>query len=448
MNEKTGQVVIILLIVFSLQRGWAEETMNLSLDKAIEIALENNLNIKQAQETITIGEAKVGKVKSEWYPNLTLGLGSGCNEILNLPGESQTFEFLGQTYEIKPPLSFQWSNTLSLRLTQNIYTGGRLRGSSKGVRAEFEARRKGYEVVKNNLILQVKKAYWELARADLLVRLSGETVDHHRQILELAGLRLSQGTIAPIEVEQARVNLVNEEDNLIQTQNRRRELEDELKALLEIEFEAGIVPIDEPSSSASPRIDIDEAINNGLKRRVELLKLRKELQAGEGALMVARSGRYPHLALRASYNWAGSNKNYKDAWKDLKESSWEVGLSLSYSIFDGHLTKNKIKEAESNLKIAEYALLKKEKEIVKEIRNACSKLILSRRRIEKTGKNVDLAEENSRIARLQFKMGAITSNEVNNYQVVLSQARTKHIEALIDYEIARAELEWAMGETR
>ncbi|MBU1486524.1 TolC family protein [bacterium] len=443
--NKIKWIIIILLVVSLVPKAFSGQTRRLSLDEVIGIALKNNLDIKEAQEMITGREAVVGEVKSEWYPNLTLSLGSGYDKTLNVPGEPQTFEFLGQTYEIASPLTSQWSNALSLNLTQNIYTGGRITGSLREAMAGVETVRGDYEIDRQNLVLRVKKSYWELIRAELLVKLREEMVDHYQETLELATSRLSKGAIAPIEVEQARVNLVNEEDNLIQARTMRREVEDELKALIEIGFEAEIRPIDKPDSSISFRLDMDRSVQMAINKRVELARLRQEIEILKGALMVAKSGRYPHLVLRAGYDWAGSDRNYEDAWDNLEATSWNIGLSLNYSIFDGHLTKNKVKEAESNLEVAKYKLKEKEKEIVKEARKAYYQLISAKERIQAIKENVELAQENLRIGKLQFKVGTITSNEVNNYQVSLSEVKTKYIGALIDYEIAKARLEWTMG---
>lgn len=437
---KIKWIINILLIVSLTPKVSLGQTKNLSLDAAIGIALKNNLYLKGAQEMIAGKEAVACEAKSEWYPKLTLTLGSGYDRTLNVPGEPETFEFLGQTYEIASPLTSQWSNALSLNLTQNIYTGGRTTGSLREARAGVETVRDDYEIARQNLILRVKKAYWELVRAELLVKLTEEMVGHYQETLELAISRLSKGAIAPVEVEQARVDLVNEEDNLIQARTRRHEAEDELKFLLDIDFEIGIIPVDEPSLPSTLKMDLEKVIRSALERRVELARLRQEIEALKGALMVAKSGRYPHLVLRAGYNWVGSDRNYEDAWDNLEATSLNIGLSLNYSIFDGHLTRNKIKKGESELRAAKYGLKTKEKEIIKEVRNAYYRLALSNKRIEKVEENVGLAKENLRIAQVQLRLGEITANELNDYQIVLNQTRTRYIEALIDAEIAKAEL--------
>jgi len=61
-------------------------------------------------------------------------------------------------------------------------------------------------------------------------------------------------------------------------------------------------------------------------------------------------------------------------------------------------------------------------------------------------RNVELSEENLRIAQLQFKVGIITSHEVNRYKITHSEARNRYIDTLIDYQIAKARFDRAMGE--
>jgi len=242
-----------------------------------------------------------------------------------VPGEPLTFKLFGQTYEVKPPLTSQWKNALALKLTQNIYTGGKITGTLKEAKAEFEAAGCNYELASQNLIFEIKRVYWELVRQELLVRLSEEMVSYHRETLELATFRLSQGTIAPVEVEQAKVDLSNEENRLIQAQTKRCELEDELKCLLDIEPEVEVLVVDEADSGMPLKIDIEKAIEMATDRRIELAELRQRIQAIEGRLVVARSGRYPHLTLVASHHWVGIGKEYPSAWNNF-EANYYIGM--------------------------------------------------------------------------------------------------------------------------
>lgn len=441
-------IIISLIIVFP---NWAipQEAREISLSEAIEIALKNNLHLKESHGMIAGREAGVGKARSEWYPKLNLSISSGYDKSLSQPGEPQTIELFGEVQEITPTLGSRWSNLLSFRLTQNLYTGGELTGSLREAEAGLEIARCDYKAVRQGLILEVKRVYWELVRQDLLVRLSEEMLAHCEETLQLANSRLSCGSIAPVEVEEAKVALANEREGLIQAQTRRRETADELKNLLNIGFEPEIKPLDRPDPEPSLELTIDEAIKTALKGRPELTRLHKEIWRGESNLMRAKSQRYPHLRLKANYDWAGSDKDYyRDAWQDVKPSGWGVGVYIDCPIFDGHLAKSSIKEAKSGLVVAGLGLEKKEKEIIKEVRSFYYRLISARERIETMKENVGLAEENLRIAKLQFKVGTITSNELANYEVSLSKVKTRFIDSLIDYEIAKAGLTWAMGENR
>ncbi|MDI6704296.1 MAG: hypothetical protein QME40_06485, partial [bacterium] len=109
MNRAIWTLAIGLVAVFCAG-GVCEEVKNLSLKESIRIALENNLGLKRTQEAVIGSKAIVGEVRSEWYPGLNLDLGMGFDKTLSVAGEPQTIELLGQTYEIHPPLTSQWSN--------------------------------------------------------------------------------------------------------------------------------------------------------------------------------------------------------------------------------------------------------------------------------------------------------------------------------------------------
>ncbi|MEW5767482.1 MAG: TolC family protein [bacterium] len=84
-------------------------------------------------------------------------------------------------------------------------------------------------------------------------------------------------------------------------------------------------------------------------------------------------------------------------------------------------------------------------EVKKEVREAWNSLESAKKRIQIMKENVSLAEENLKIAQLQYKLGMITINEVADCQLTLKKTSTKYIGALIDWQIAKARLQKAVG---
>ena len=124
---------------------------------------------------------------------------------------------------------------------------------------------------------------------------------------------------------------------------------------------------------------------------------------------------------------------------------WNIGLSLNYPIFDGLVTKAQVQRAELNV---EQLSLQEEQtqDVVKfEVHYAYLKLVEAQTLIEVQKETIEQAKEGVRLANLQYKNGLITSVQLTDAQLALTQAKISRLLSLRDYAVGHANLQKAVG---
>jgi outer membrane protein TolC len=118
---------------------------------------------------------------------------------------------------------------------------------------------------------------------------------------------------------------------------------------------------------------------------------------------------------------------------------------LSWNLFDGLRTQGRVNEATANFERAGIDIDDKTRGIELEVRTAYSNFIQAREVLESQKKVVEEAEEALRLARARNEAGTGTQLDVLSSQTALTESRSTQIQALHDYEAARARLQRAVG---
>jgi len=129
----------------------------------------------------------------------------------------------------------------------------------------------------------------------------------------------------------------------------------------------------------------------------------------------------------------------------VTDHGWIAGVQLSWNLFDGFRTQGKIKEATANYERAGLELEDRTRLIELDVRTAFSNFIEAREVLESQKKVLEQAEEAVRLARARSEAGSGTQLDVLSSQTALTDARTTQVQALHDYDAARARLQRAVG---
>jgi outer membrane protein len=179
-----------------------------------------------------------------------------------------------------------------------------------------------------------------------------------------------------------------------------------------------------------------------LEKRSELGALRKAEALRREDVVTAKAGYKPVLQGYVGYDLHNSILSGDLVPPDY---GWIVGVQLNWNLFDGFRTQGRIKEATANYERAGIDIDEKRRNIELEVRTAYSNFGEAREVLQSEKMVVEQGEEALRLARARGEAGTGTQLDVLSAQTALTEARTTQIQALHDYEAARARLQRAIG---
>lgn len=410
----------------------------LSLVDAMNIALQQNAAISEARNDLESSYGLVVQTRAVALPQLTA---SGQYKAV----DSHDIEnFPGNPYSVP---NQNWN--AGFQLTQSIYAGGKLIAAIRAANATKQQALAQYQTAVQDALLNVQVAYYDVLLAAQQITVHEASVNLLQKELEDQQHRYNAGTVPRFNVLQADVSLANERPNLIQARNNYRISKNNLSNLLGYNLPHEIwenIPLQLTDKLEAIPFDVNlpDAIEQAMNHRSELVALRKTVELQQLNIVSAKSGYKPSISVFGGYTW--NNSQFIDPG-DLAYTlhGWNGGAEMNWDIFDGLATHGKVMQAKAEYEKSKTTLADEARQIELQVRTDYSDFIEAKEVLDSQKTVQAEAEEALREANARSEAGTGTQLDVLNAETSLTQARTTQIQALHDYETARARLERAIG---
>jgi len=436
---------LIILFLWGVGHGIAEaedrsqsvSELRLSLRDAIQAAIDNNVNVQLLKERIAAAQAQADTSLGALLPNVS-GFVNGRNQTVNLAAfglPADRLAGLGLSRSVTEPFEVYDARAT---LVQNIFSLSliqRWRAAKTGVNvAGLEA-----EVTKRDVMATVGLLYIEALRADEASKARQADIELSQQLLKLARDRRAAGIATGLDVTREEVQLENNKQRLLVSQNEQESARLNLIRALGIAFEVRLVLTDELKFVPSEPLRAEDALTIARQQRLELRVQENRQRLAALSLSSVASERLPSLSLNGDYGWIGVKP--EDAL-----ATRSIGLMFSVPIFDGGQREGRISETRSRVR-QEYIRMKDvSDQVTLEVRNALLTLESSTQQVAVSEKGMELALKELTFARDRFAAGLTTNIEVTNAQTSVARARDNQIEALFRFNASRINLARAKGE--
>jgi len=327
-----------------------------------------------------------------------------------------------------------------------VDSNGQIVVSDSGRLIHIDPSTRTQTVIADSLLL-VRIAYYDVLSAAEQVVVEEASVKLLTQELDDQTRRYQAGTVPRFNVLRAEVELANERPRLIQARNAYRIAKNNLVNLLGYHVPPNVledVPVELTDKlDAEPyKVELPMAIARAFESRSELAALRKQESLRKEGLTTAEGGYKPTVQLFGGYG--GRNTTFNNDLSRVVQGAFG-GAQLSWSIFDGLLTKGKVDQARALHEGAKVDVQNEMRNVELEVRTDYSNFIEASETLESQKKVQEEAEEALRLATARNEAGTGTQLDVLSAQTSLTQARSTQVQALHDYDVARARLERAMG---
>ena len=488
-TRATPQAGIVLPA--AVQPGAAGPVRNLSVDEAVEVALEQNLGIQIRRVDPQIQDFSIADARSFWTPNFSATLSrdnqttpaasflSGGEEQIvdklfdNTLGFNQQLPWGGGGYTVNwdgsrrstsnfftsfdPILQSNMRLSFTQPLLRNfeIDTGRQRLMTATTLRdiTDVSLRQTIVSTVRN-----VRNAYWDLVFAVSSLEVQRQSLELAEESLRNNRTRVEVGAMAPIDIVEAQSEVARNEEAVIVAEAQIDRAQDVLRTLIldpaSPDFwNISIEPTDTPLLQAQ-QIDVDAAIRIALDRRTDLQQLERNIDNTDVNIRYYRNQRMPDVNLQVNYALTGlggtrlirgdgfpgpvigeEDRPFGSVLGDIFTNdfpTWSVGVSIGYplgtSTADANLARSQLERSQADLRRRELELF-----ITAEVRDVGRRVRMNLQRVEATRVARQLAERRLEAEQKKFGVGMSTSFFVFQSQRDLAQARNNELLAILDY---------------
>lgn len=407
----------------------------LSLTDAINLALQQNGDILRGKSDLEAQYGVVVQTRAIAVPKV-----QSAGDY-NYSTEVETIPFAGFH-----PINNYWS--ANIQIVQSIYQGGQISSSLRSAKLTEEAAVLEYQTVIADSLLAVRVGYYDVLQTAEQVEVEQASVKLLQEQWDDQQRRFNAGTVPRFNVLQAEVALANERPRLIQARGNYRVAKNNLVNLLGYHVPPQIsedipLPLTDKLDAEPYAIELPVAIGKALENRSEIAALRKQEALRKEGVIGADSGYKPSVQLVGGYGGRSANFITDDPAYVIHGVT--AGAQVSWNIFDGFLTRGKVQQARAQYEGSKIDVDNTMRSVELEVRTDYSNFIEARETLESEQKVQEEAEEALRLATARNIAGTATQLDVLSAQTQLTQARSTQVQALHDYDVARARLERAMG---
>lgn len=413
----------------------------LSLAEAVNLALRQSPAILRAQKELEATQGIAIQTRAIALPTVAIAgdftaVQKSDIDVLNVAFASTRFTF---------GTPQNWST--QVKLVQSLYQGGRMLSAFRAADLTRQQSLLTYQTALADTVVNVQLAYYDVLLAAQQITVQEASVELLTNELTDTTHRFDAGTVPRFNVLRAEVELANARPKLIRARNDFRISKNNLANLLGVNLPPGAfedIPLRLSGRLEAEPLDLElsGAISLALEKRTELAALRKAEALRKEDIINAKAGYKPVLQGYVGYD---AHNSVLSSDLAVEDHGWIAGVQLSWNLFDGLRTQGRIKEATANYEKAGVDLDDKRRGIELEVRTAYSNFIEAREVLDSQKKVVEEADEALRLARARNEAGTGTQLDVLSAQTALTEARTTQIQALHDYEAARARLQRAIG---
>lgn len=440
------------------------DTIALSLDQCISIALNDNPTIKVAEMEIERMDYSKKEVIGQILPTISFGaqynrtiekqtmymktgsLGSAGNSSNNGENsenaeESTSTKATGGSNEIKMGLdnSYTMGFTASMPLiAPQLWKTLKL--SDSQILQSVETARQS----RLSLVNQVKSAYYALLLAKDSHKVILESYDNAKLNHEIYSKKYEKGAASEYDVLRTSVAVKNVEPELMQSEIAIKQAKLQLCILMGMNAAIPFEPTTSLAEYEKTMYDNTLAIDRSIDQNSELKMLDIQTKTLNNALEIQKMAWFPTLALNANYNWTSMSDG-----DPLKNFRWTpnstIGLSLSIPLFQGGQRYTKIKQARIQVDEMKWQRENLERSINMQVDLAIDNIQMNVKQIASCAESVKEANKAHDIMEKSFNIGAASYLDLRDSELALTRSQLAYYQAIYNYLIANSNLELLLG---
>lgn len=409
----------------------------LSLQSAVALAQKSNPQIYSARAQFAKARSVVAQTNAAFLPHIALSA-----QALQFDRKNEVdFGAMMGGPSLRVPIAEEWNPSFGATVSWNIDLSGAVRSAKSQAEFMAIAARLDLERAQNETTLAVQLAYFDVLKAQGALKVAETSLESVAIRLRNAEQHERAGNAARFDVISARRDLADADLSVRGAQANQDLAIAALKSLIGVE--QGVLLMLEPTSL--PTVDAEPQVDTALKVRPEVLQAEAVVRAMSYGIRVAGAANKPTLSAGLGLSVQPNHGAF------TKRELGSASLTLSIPLYDGGLTRAKVREAEADRMAAEVQLRAAKDQITLQVQQALTQLKTASERVALSEAAVTEAREAYRLAQVRYGIGVTQSSvvspqlELSTAQAALTRAEMAQSDARYDLQKAQAMVDFVLG---
>ena len=415
-------------------------SQNYTLEKAVEIALQNKETLKASALDLNSSKQEIKSSYSGILPSLR-----ASTSMSEARFPEQTVGFNQSSGEILSDVSSITSASSNISINQNIYDGGVWWNNIRLAKNNYKISEQFNRQIKTNIIRDVHFAYFNYLKAMQLLSVARSNLMSSQQQLALVEQKFDLGSAkktdllkAKVRFGQARVDLISNDASL---KSAYRNLKNAM-GLINTNDEFSISDVERPLEiipEFETGFELIQKFNPSIKAK------QYQIVAAKIGTKIAKGSRMPNISISASA--FGTAESISDAVSNSYGDNQRTNTSLSISLplYSGNTISTQIQKAKLTVNIQESEYLTQLEDLSVQLKDLIDQLQNFSEIIPINETVLESAEEDLKLSQVRYSQGSTTILEVLNAQVSVVQAKSSLVRSKYDAFIQQANLKALLG---
>jgi len=421
----------------------------LTLDRAVELALDKNLRVKAVGADARGMESMRKEALAPFWPQVSAN-GYYADQRMAPNVYTSAGNTMARNYQV-----FNSDQTRDGNLTAmySLFSGGRDYYGYRAAARRAEGAREMLKSTEVEIAMQARIDYIAALREAENVRVTSELLRDVEERLRVTRAGFDAGRVPRYYVLRDETERANVVQMHAMAQSRAEQALVALKTTLGVDLASSLDLVDRLDFTPVT-LSVYEGLREASARQPEIRAAVKQREAAEAEVRAAYGNYFPQVSLSSMYDWAWTKNR---AWESQADSmrmrgdnseGYSVGVVITLPLFDGLMRENAVNTAKARLERAVQAEGLVRQQIAKDVNQAVLMLTAAETGVEASRKGLEQAEEEFRVVKERFESGRGIQLEILDAQVALTRARFNAVNALADYHSALAMWLRATGRVR
>jgi outer membrane protein len=441
------QKLLLTILLFLLPILGVAQSQSMTIEEAIQTALDNNYQLKQAENTRDLADTRVRSAQADFLPSLNASFSGSRNVGRQFVQEDLSFE---------DRTTYGLSGGLNANIT--IFDGFSNISNLRAARADQESEQLSFQRLKESIMFDTASRFLEVVLNQELLKIAESNLEASTSQLERITAQVEVGSRPTVDQYNQESVVANDELAVIQRENAlevsmgrlvrimQDETINEVDPVMPTVDEMALMPLD---------LNLQEMISAAMEQRSDIRAQEYNIESNFQNYRIARGQHLPTISASAGMNGSWSDQlldpitgeavTFRDQFFDQNVRR-NLGFSIQIPIFNRWNTRTNIESARVQLRNSELAMENVQFQVTEEVRQAYNDYQSVVKELESTEKALIAAERAYETEQQRYEVGSSTLIELNQANANFVQAQSNRIQAVYNFVFQEKLLDFYIGQ--